>query len=657
MEDIEVAVPFGMKGEFAVLESVVIEMLLLNISEREDMEKFINNMQKKFKCSFGYPEVLYAYRVLSKRNNIQYEKKYEILLQKKTSRSQSGVMVFTVVTSPYPNGQEFSCAYDCKYCPLQPGQPRSYLKEEPGVSRANRHNFDPVMQIRDRAFSYLVNGHPVDKAEVIVLGGTWSSYPKDYQEDFITKVYYAANTFFDDIKVENLRNVSVLKEEIKMNENAKLRIIGLTLETRPDCINPSELKRFREFGVTRIQMGVQHTDNRMLERVNRGCTTEHTINAIRMLRDCCFKVDIHLMPDLPKPLKLGVDPKEEKLDKSDIDWDYDVYESDKKMFDKVWYHPDFQIDQCKIYTTEVTPYTVLMDEFNRGLHIPYSTEVIENSFVYQNKNRKSTQQWSKLHELLIYAKTHVPKNVRLNRIIRDIPHQYIFGGMCDVSARQTLQNEMKRRGLICKCIRCREVKKQKINPSEAVLMTYKFDSSKGVEYFLSFETPDESILFGFLRLRLSKNSGKMIIINDNEIALSKTIFPELENVALIRELHVYGQTTSVRRNGDENDGSQHQQHMGFGTKLLQEAFRIAQNEGYEKIAVISGVGVKNYYRKFGFEDDGNFMIKTFHQKELLNSNDCYFDQYSIDDQIAGMIIVLSVFVVLIGIVLSLFCTF
>jgi len=623
MEDIEnynIAVPYGMQSEFTILDSIVLTMRKRIITERSEMEKFIKEMQKIHKCSIGNPEILYAYRILCKRENIPYEKKYETLLQKKTHRSQSGVMVFTAVTSPYPNGQAFSCAYDCKYCPLQPGQPRSYLLEEPGVSRANRHKFDPVMQIRDRAFSYLVNGHPVDKGEVIILGGTWSSYPKDYQEEFITKIYYAANTFFDDLRVENLRSVLTLEEEIKLNESAKLRLIGLTLETRPDCINPAELKRFRRFGVTRVQMGVQHIDDRLLERVNRGCKTEHTIKAIRLLKDSCFKVDIHLMPDLPKPLKLGVDPNEENLTKDDIDWSYDVYEADRKMFDTVWYHPDYLIDQCKIYTTEVTPYTKLREEFEKGLHISYSTELVPNPYVYQNKNRKGTQEWSKVHEILMYAKQHVPKFVRLNRIVRDIPGQYILGGMSDVSARQVLQMEMTRRNLICKCIRCREVKKQKIDPALAVLMTYKFESSRGVEYFLSFETPDELILFGFLRLRLSKNSGKMIIMKDDEIALSKTVFLELENTALIRELHVYGTTTAVRRDGDQSisvieDDDQHHQHVGFGTKLLHEAFRIAECEGYKKIAVISGVGVKNYYRKFGFEDNGNFMLKFFHHCE------------------------------------------
>lgn len=582
--------PFTIRNTYKILHNCMLQILnpINNINTREDVMNFIKQFQRIHSVGISNTELLYTYRVLCNKENLLYDNKYETLLQKKTSRSQSGVMVFTVVLSPYPNGQEFSCEFDCKYCPLQPGQPRSYLKEEPGVQRANRYNFDPIMQIRDRAFSYVANGHPVDKAEVIVLGGTWSSYPEDYQTDFITKIYFACNTFFDDIDETKLRSIKSLKEEMKENETTKLKLIGLTLETRPDCINNRELLRFRKLGVTRVQLGVQHIDNRILERIDRRCNSAHAIKAIKKLKDNCFKVDCHWMPDLPKPVKVGVDSKK-TLEYDDIDWDFDMYEADKQMFETITSNSDWFVDQWKIYPAEVTPYTKLKDEYEKGLHKPYGEIYVPHPMI---------KKYTKLHDLLIYTKSIVPEHIRLNRIIRDIPSQYILGGTTDVSMRQILQLEMKKRNLICKCIRCKEVKKQNIDSSTAKLFVKEFESSKETEIYLSFKTEDESTLFGFLRLRLIKNKNNMIMFDD------------LHDCALVRELHVYGQTTATS-DKSQNDDNGRVQHAGFGTKLLHKAFEIAQIHGFKKIAVISGNGVKNYYRKFGFVDTENFLVKTF----------------------------------------------
>lgn len=577
--------PFKINNTYETLKDCMEKMLIEDFNSREEVTKFIREYQKIHSVSMGNYELLYAYRIMCSKDCLEYDEKYETLLQKKTHRSQSGVMIITLVFSYKPNGQDFTCEFDCKYCPSQPGQPRSYLKEEPGVARANRLDFDPVLQFRDRGISYIVNGHMVDKIEVIVLGGTLSSFPEEYVYDFINKMYYAANTFFDNTDQTNLRQMKTLEEELKINESTKCRVIGLTLETRPDCINKKELIKFRKLGVTRVQIGVQHIDDRILQRIDRRCNTNHTIKAIKMLKDNCFKVDIHLMPDLPKPLKLGVDPHKKELEQDDIDLDFDMYEADIKMFNTIYTDQRFQVDQQKLYPVEVTPHTKLKDEYERGLHKPYG-----EIFVPHPRIKKYT----KLHELLIYAKTIVPKYIRLNRIIRDIPSQYILGGLTDVSMRQVLQLEMKRLGRTCKCIRCKEVKKQKINTIDAKLICLEFDSSDEKEYFLSFETPDEKTLFGFLRLRLIKKEKNSII------------FDELKGCAMIRELHVYGQTTIV---GDNSRKKEHYQHVGFGSRLVREAFRIAKENGFSKIAVISGNGVKDYYRKFGFEDKEFFMIK------------------------------------------------
>lgn len=588
--------PFNMQNDYETLRTCVLEMLSQDIKTRDEMTNFIKLYQRKHSICLSNPQLLYVYRILCNKEKITYDEKYEALLQKKTYRSQSGVMVFTAVLSPYPNGQAFSCEFDCKYCPLQPGQPRSYLKEEPGVQRANRYDFDPVMQIRDRGITYFTNGHPVDKLEVIVLGGTWSSYPEDYQIDFITKLYYAANTLFDDTDVKKLRPMKSLEEELKINESTKCKIIGLTLETRPDCINKKELVKFRKLGVTRIQLGIQHIDDRMLQRIDRRCNSKHAIKAIKMLKDNCFKVDCHWMPDLPKPLKESVDPHKKELKYDDIDWPYDVYKADKLMFETIISSHEWQVDQWKIYPAEVIPYTKLKEEYENGLHKPYGEELIDH---------KTIQKYTKLHELLIYVKSIVPKTVRLNRIIRDIPSSYILGGANDVSMRQVLQLELKKRGLECKCIRCREVKKQNVDFFNHKFVQHEFKSSNEIEYFLSYESQDEKTLFGFLRLRLIKNNSNL------------TIFDELKDCALIRELHVYGQTTAVNVIKEDKE-NKYCQHIGFGTKLLNEAFRIAQENGFKKIAVISGNGVKNYYRKFGFKDHEYFLIKEFEETKKIN---------------------------------------
>lgn len=629
----EIVKPLARRVDDVVLQNVVSNMLEEisneNIVSVENMNLFLKSSQKKIKCVLSHQEVLYGYRVHCATHSIPVDEKIVQLLQTNSHRSQSGVTVFALVTSPTPNGQQFSCKFDCKFCSKRPGQPRSYDEREPAVSRANRWNFDPVDQIRDRAFSYISTGHPIDKMEVIVIGGTWSSYPLDYQLDFITSIYYAANTFYDSQVRANLRQMMSLEEEKTINKTSVLRVIGLTLETRPDCINYEELHRYRKYGVTRIQMGIQQIDDRLLERINRMHTVEHTIRAIQMLLDCGFKVDGHLMPDLPHPLKIGVNPKKE-LTADDIDWDYDVYEADKKMFREVFTGTKFRIDQLKIYPLSIVDFSDLKDEYEAGLIRSYAEEKVENAGNYYKKDSK--QKFSRIHEMLIYAETLIPESMRLNREVRDIPTEDIIGGTRDSSMRQVIQREMAKRGLKCKDIREREVKKQNISPENAILVVREFEASDGREYFLSFETPDNETLFGFLRLRLSENSGKLLKFNKNGQIREKIVcFEELIDTALIRELHVYGQTTPI---GKTNKNGETVQHFGFGTRLVNEAFKIAQNHGYTKIAVISGNGVEEYYkRKFDFVDGENYLIKHLEKNYSVEQSNDQMDDDLLEKQI------------------------
>ena len=284
-----------------------------------------------------------------------------------------------------------------------------------------------------------MNGHPIDKIELLVLCGTWSSYPVYYQKIFCRDLYYAANTYWDNKKRGRL---SLMEEQI-LNENAQVKIIGLTLETRPDCITTNEIIRFRQYGCTRVQLGVQHTDNTILKHINRGHGSRESVDAIRILLNNGFKVDIHLMPDLPGTT----------LDK------------DKKMFSTILDTSDYRADQIKIYPHSVVPWTITKKWLDNGTFIPV-----------KHKD---------LVELIINFKTRVHPWIRLNRIIRDIPNQYISGGNHITNLRQVIKNIMDKRNIYCHCIRCREIGTESYTKYEQNIKRYR--ASGGNEYFISYE--------------------------------------------------------------------------------------------------------------------------------------------------------------------------
>lgn len=541
------------------------ESLYEKFETKKDIIIFQKNMQKKYKITLSHCDLIKLYEEL-KINNI----KIKNLITKKKQKSNSGVLVITVLTSAHPeyidedgNMQigKFSCKHDCAYCPNEKAhegnnwtdQPRSYLFSEPAVLRANDNDFDPIKQMNARLKTLKEMGHSLDKLEIIVLGGTWSEYPEQYRDDFITKLYYSANVFNNIYK----RDVLSLEEEIEINENESyIHIIGLTLETRPDTINLDEIKKFRKYNCTRIQLGVQHTDNNVLKKINRGHNIECVYEAIKLLKDNCYKVDIHLMPNLPGS----------------------SYEMDIKMLEDSLYDPRIQVDQYKIYPTAIVPWTRIKKWYEEGSYVPYDD--------------------LKLYELIKNFKQKVQKWKRLNRIIRDIPSTYISGGYDHkyVNMRQLLQNDMKKNNWSCQCIRCREVSNNIVNYNDIKLSILDYDASDGKEYFISYET--EKYLIGFIRLRLSKN-------NENRLEI-------LKDMALIRELHVYSNLNNVGNNINES-----MQHKGFGKKLVNEAEKIALKNGYKKIAIISGTGVRNYYKKLGYELKDTYMIKN-----LYNNINC-----------------------------------
>ncbi len=546
--------------------AVVLAVDLVERNPQSDSEMVValKHQMKKYKSDSKKSFLLAGYKKALSENRIQRHAFIESYLISKAPRSQSGVLVVTVFTSAYPEVdgkvQNFSCKWNCYYCPNEPGQPRSYLLNEPGVRRANRLEFNPIRQFDDRVSALVAIGHPPDKVELLVLGGTWESYPEAYRIQFIRDLFYAANTFHDD-RATRRQPFDLLQEQL-LNESAACKIIGLTLETRPDTIDTRMIAKLRQLGCTRVQIGVQHTNDDILLAVNRQATRDDTVRAIKLLKESCFKVDMHLMPDLP-----GATPA-----------------LDKAMFDDVLYSEDLQADQWKIYPCQTTPHTVIKQWYEEGKYQPYGMD--------------------NLIDVLLYAKRRVHPWIRLNRVIRDIPIEYVLAGVERANLRQLLEIQMKKEGKTCQCIRCREVKGDKQvaeKLAKSVVVCREFKSSGGKEIFISVETPDQATLFGFLRLRFNGPNPE-------------TPFPELLDCALIRELHVYGNLVPVpvKKTGAGEFGHE-AQHSGVGKRLLQRAEILAMENGYQRIAVISGVGVRNYYRKRGYvmhePHRGGFLIK------------------------------------------------
>jgi len=541
------------------------------IISKTELKNLIDKNGRLRKVMPSVIKILSVYRALASNSEIEYNSEFEKLLKKKVLRSASGVIVITVFTSPYPETskgvQEFSCEYDCHYCPKEPNQPRSYLLKEPGVLRANHNKFISTDQFWDRARSYILMGHPLDKIELIISGGTMSSYPREYIINFFRDQFYAANVAYDKITGREIRDALSLQEEQDINQNiAMVKIIGITMETRPDRINRKELIFLRQLGVTRVQIGVQHLDDRILTHINRRCKTIHTIKAIKLLKESGFKVDIHLMPDLPHPEDISME---------------EMIILDRKMFNDVIELQEFQADQWKIYPCSTVPWTEIEKWHKEGSYKPYGEIVNEDGS-------------GPLFDLLIEVKQKVKPWIRLNRIIRDIPNSYLIGGNQNSAMRGDLLNIFAKRNLKCNCIRCREVKTADIDIDKFEIKVRQYKASDGIEIFISWEDENDTLL-GFLRLR----------INENE---KNDVFEELSGCAIIRELHVYGQVIIVN-----NASGSSAQHRGLGSTMIDKAIEITLEHGITKIAVIAGVGVRNYYiNKKGFVIDnglGHFLIK------------------------------------------------
>ena len=462
----------------------------------------------------------------------------EPLLRKKPVRTISGVAVVAVMTSPHdcPHGK-------CTYCPggTERGTAQSYTGKEPAALRAAQHGFDPYAQVQARLRQLERNGHPTDKVDLIIMGGTFTARDPEYQNTFVKRCFDAMNGI----------DSASLAESHALNETAKHRCVGLTMETRPDHFFEQQVDAALDLGATRVELGVQTLNNLTLASMQRGHGSAESARASGIARDAGMKVGYHMMPGLP-----GETPA-----------------TDLATFERLFSDDGFKPDMLKIYPTLVIDGTGLYRMWKAGEYEPYSQDT--------------------LVKLLADAKERMPKWVRIQRIQRDIPAQLIEAGNVKSHIRELVQWELEARGKKCRCIRCREAGHNYLKgreTGELSLLVEDYAAAGGKEYFVSFEDEDMDILVGFARLRIPSTTAHR---------------PEMAQSAIIRELRTVSQLLPLSMRGDDS-----WQHRGLGVSLIGRCAELASENGLERLLVMSGIGAREYYRKLGFERVGPYMGKS-----------------------------------------------
>ena len=561
------------------LASLIGELDELGELGGEPYRRVLRRHPKDGRGFFSKSEIIRGFRHLNQaRRWGRDEQEFVARLRMKPVRTASGVAPVTLLTRPHP------CPGRCIFCPSDVRMPKSYLSDEPGAQRAAQHRFDPYAQTLSRLRAYHHTGHRVDKAEIIVLGGTWSSYPEAYQLWFVERSFDALNDFarwrdgelaapdtrglewrelderIDGRRIERTYNRIVgdhaelhgngglerqassweaLAAAQRRNETADARCVGLVVETRPDHLDAEEVTRIRRLGATKVQIGFQSLSDEVLAANHRGHDVAATRGAMRLLRGAGLKIHAHWMPNLH-----GSTP-----------------ERDLEDFERLFDDPDFRPDELKIYPCSLIESAELMAYWRDGRWRPYEHE--------------------ELLEVLVECLRRTPEYCRLSRVIRDIPGTDIVAGNRKTNFRELAEAELARRGLAARDIRAREVRHRQVAADELELRETRYATSVGEERFLQYVTPDDR-LAAFLRLSLP--AGPVEI---DEIAKS----------AMIREVHVYGRLVGL---GERRAGRS--QHLGLGSVLIERAAAMAAAGGFADLAVISAVGTRDYYRRLGFTD-------------------------------------------------------
>ena len=539
---------------------------------------------------FSKSEIIAGYRALGAADRWRLDEvRFVARLRMRPVRTLSGVTPVTVLTRPHP------CPGRCIFCPNDVRMPKSYLADEPGAQRAEDNRFDPYLQTWNRLSAYRDIGHPVDKVELIVLGGTWSFLPELYQRWFVKRCFDAMNDFgaaldgrpeaealaapagfgelperLDGGSLERSYNQVVsaflgrerdkqllhereratwgeLEEAQRKNEVARARCVGLSLETRPDRITLEEGVRMRRLGATKIQLGIQSLSDRVLEMNQRGHDVAATRRALALLRRLGFKLQAHYMVNLH-----GATP-----------------ESDVAGFQSLFEDSDFRPDELKLYPCALIESAELVGHWRRGEWRPYPA--------------------AELLEVLEACLEQVPEYCRISRVIRDFSAHDIVAGSRTANLREVAEDRIRLRGGRLRDIRSREIRDKACDVEALELIDRVYASSTGEEHFLELQTADDR-LAGFLRLSLPDGRAPL---------------DELEGCALLREVHVYGASLAF---GLRTDGQA--QHRGLGRRLVDRALELARTAGYARLAVISAVGTREYYRTLGFEDGELYQLKA-----------------------------------------------
>lgn len=576
--------------------------------QKKQLEQLIKRHSKAGGKLFARDEIISAYRQLAGSHSLPpLDPTIIKLLQMKPTRTISGVTPITVLTKPFP------CPGKCIFCPNDVRMPKSYLSDEPGAQRAERNYFDPYLQTYNRLQALHNIGHTVDKAELIVLGGTWSYYPESYQVWFINECFRALNEFGvvdnravveekyqgvqrafarlgkrslsnnpaqnkNEFKKDEIDGTSLsksynrtvselyvapekklgidawqtaswaeLEQSQRINETALVRSVGLVLETRPDNISETEVIRLRRLGCTKTQIGFQSLQDTVLAMNKRGHDVAATRRAVRLLRLAGFKIHAHWMANLHGS----------------------TVALDKKDYATLFSDPDFRPDELKIYPCSLIGSAELMQYYQRGEWQPYSYE--------------------ELLEVLSFALKETPEYCRLTRVIRDIPSTDIVSGNKKTNFRQIAEQSLARAGERSQDIRAREVRQGQFSDASVYKETFEYETSVSQEKFIQLLAP--------VTTEAGKTEAKLVGFARLSLPIAPSFIDELGGAAIIRELHVYGQTVAIG-----GLGGRKAQHRGFGKQLLQEAERVAREAEFEKLAVISAVGTREYYRKQGFTD-------------------------------------------------------